>query len=263
MQDLKILALQSNIIWEAPSNNRIAFTKMIEREFDGHDIIILPETFTTGFPVDPQYHAEKYDGETIHWMKEISEKYNTSITGSLLLANNETYTNTLVWIHNDGEISYYNKRHVFSMGGEHNKIKAGDTKLIVELKGWNLRPMICYDLRFPVWSMNTYNNGFEYDIAIYVANWPAIRSYPWKTLLLARAIENQAYVIGLNRIGEDGPGNHYSGDSMIIDPKGEILDQGEPGKELAISAILSFNDLQDFRQKFNVGPDWDRFKIED
>ena len=150
------------------------------------------------------------------------------------------------------------------MGGEHEKISAGTKKLNVNLMGWTIRPMICYDLRFPVWTKNHFDekNGFEYDLAIYIANWPAVRSYPWKTLLLARSIENQAYTIGLNRVGIDGPGNKYSGDSMIVDPKGMILEQGIEGQEQALSITLSHNDLEEFRNSFNVGLDWDSFTIE-
>lgn len=264
MQDLKILALQTNLFWEDPKANLTKFEKQIEDNFDSHQLIILPETFTTGFPVDPYVYCEDFNGPTITWMRSISQRYNSVITGTLLIKDNNSYANTLVWMLPDGSFSTYQKRHVFSMGGEHEKIAAGTKKLIVNLNGWNIRPMICYDLRFPVWSKNKFNNktGFEYDIAIYVANWPAVRSYPWKTLLLARAIENQAYIIGLNRVGKDGPGNIYSGDSMIVDPKGTILEQGNEGSEEALSITLSYNNLKGFRNKFNVGTDWDKFIIE-
>lgn len=262
MQDLKVLAIQANLFWEDPEANRKAFEKIIDQEFNGHDIIILPETFTTGFPVDPNYHSESIDGTTINWMKEISSRYNCVITGSVLLSKENHYSNTLIWMTPDGSFQTYDKRHVFSMGGEHEKIKPGSEKLIVKYKGWNIRLMICYDLRFPVWSKNTYDEGFEYDLALYVANWPAVRSYPWKTLLLARSIENQAYMIGVNRVGNDGPGNRYSGDSMIVSPKGEIISQGREGEEDTLSATLSYSELVRFRNKFNVGLDWDRFTIE-
>ena len=210
MQDLKILVIQSNLYWEDPEKNRNAFEKIIEAKFDSHHLIVLPETFTTGFPVDPHLFSEKTDGPTIGWMKHISIKYNTVITGTILLQTNDHYANTLIWMCPDGNYSYYEKRHVFSMGGEHEKITPGKEKLVIELMGWKIRPMICYDLRFPVWSKNTYdsNNGFEYDIAIYVANWPEVRNYPWKTLLLARAIENQSFIIGANRVGKDGLDNN-------------------------------------------------------
>lgn len=261
MQDLKVLALQSDLEWENPAANRKQFEKKIESNFKDHDLIILPETFTTGFPVDPQLHAETENGHTIEWLKTISARYKSVITGSILLSNGDSFSNTLIWMEPNGNYHKYNKRHVFSMGGEHERIKPGNSYIITELKGWKIRPMICYDLRFPVWSKNRYNNGFEYDIAIYVANWPAVRSYPWKTLLLARSLENQAYIIGVNRIGVDAPGNNYSGDSMIVDPKGKIIAQGEEGKEMSLSATLSYEDIIKFREKFNVGVDWDDFEI--
>ncbi len=264
MQDIKVLALQADIFWENPEKNRSEFEKRIEREFNSHHLIILPETFTTGFLVDPHKFSEDIDGPTIDWMRQISSKYDAVITGTLLIKTNDKYANTLIWMRPDGSFSYYKKRHVFSMGGEHKKITAGNEQLIVALRGWKIRLLICYDLRFPVWCKNYFDkdNGFEYDLAIYVANWPAVRSYPWKALLLARAIENQAYVIGLNRVGISGTGNSYSGDSMIIDPKGIILKQGTEGVDEALSVTLSHNNLVDFRNKFNVGPDWDRFTIE-
>lgn len=262
MQDLKVLALQTDLLWEDPEGNRKVFENKINHEFDDHDLIILPETFTTGFPVDPSYHAEPIDGKTIKWMKDISSKFNCVLTGSVLLSKDDHYSNTLIWVLPDGSFQTYDKRHVFSMGGEHEKIRPGSEKIVVEYKGWKIRLMICYDLRFPVWSKNTYNEGFEYDLALYVANWPAVRSYPWKTLLLARSIENQAYMIGVNRVGKDGPGNMYSGDSMVVSPKGEIISQGKEGEEDTLNATLSYAELVRFRNKFNVGLDWDRFEIE-
>ncbi len=262
MQDLKILALQTTLIWEDPLENRIRLQKKISDSFDDHDLIILPETFTTGFPVDPHNHSESIDGETFSWMLGLASKLNCVITGSLLLARDNYYANTLIWMQPDGTWQAYEKRHVFTMGGEHEKISPGNQKLVVELKCWKIRPMICYDLRFPVWSKNIYNDGFEYDLAIYVANWPAVRSYPWKTLLHARAIENQSYVIGVNRVGKDGPGNSYSGDSMVVDPLGKVILSGKEGEDMPLSATLSYDKLVSFRKSFNVGLDWDRFSIE-
>ncbi len=263
MQDLKILALQSDLYWENPTSNIVRFEKQIEDNFNSHHLIILPETFTTGFPVDPHKFAEDISGKTVSWMRRISAEYNAVITGSLLIKTAGKYANTLIWMLPDGEYKSYEKRHVFSMGGEHEKISAGTDKLIVHLRGWKIRPMICYDLRFPVWSKNQFNenDGFEYDLAIYIANWPAVRSYPWKTLLLARAIENQSFIIGLNRVGIDGPGNKYSGDSMIIDPKGNILAQGNEDGTDALSVKLLHEEITEFRDKFNVGNDWDEFVI--
>ncbi len=261
MQDLKILALQANLFWEDPERNRTEFEIKIDNDFNDHDLIILPETFTTGFPVDPHTFSETISGPTVGWMKKIANSYNTVITGTVLIQSDQQYSNTLIWMKPDGEFETYGKRHVFSMGGEHEKITPGDDKLIIEYKGWKIRPMICYDLRFPVWSKNTYDEGFEYDLAIYVANWPAVRSYPWKTLLLARAIENQSYVIGVNRVGKDGNGNLYSGDTLVVNGKGNLIYQGNESVEEAITVALSHEDLSILRENFNVGPDWDKFTI--
>ncbi|MBT3174490.1 MAG: amidohydrolase [Lentimicrobiaceae bacterium] len=261
MHDIKILGIQTGLIWEDVKGNIDAITKKIELAFDGHDLIILPETFTTGFSVDPKKFAENINGITVNWMRDLSQKLNAVITGSLLLSHGTNYTNTLIWMRPDGTMDSYEKRHLFSMGGEDKKISPGKKPLFVELKGWKIKPMICYDLRFPVWSKNTYNDGFEYDLAIYIANWPAVRSYAWRTLLLARAIENQSYVIGLNRVGTDGLNIQCNGDSMIIDPMGEIIKETNDGKEEALSVNLSHDALKKFRSKFNVGPDWDKFEI--
>lgn len=263
MQDLKILGLQSDLAWESPEENRKAFEKKIKVNFDGHDLIVLPETFTTGFPVDPSLHSEKIDGPTISWLKELSSSLNTTITGSFLLNSNGSYSNSLIWMRPDGSYEGYDKRHVFSMGGENKSIKAGEKQLIIELQGWKIKPMICYDLRFPVWSKNKFSkqNGFEYDMAIYIANWPAVRSYPWRQLLIARAIENMACVVGINRVGTDGPGNDYSGNSMFLDAKGSVLEEFGDGLEKALSVNFSASDLNNFREKFNVGYDWDEFEL--
>ena len=197
-------------------------------------------------------------------MREVAGQKNAVVCGSLLIRSGTDFSNTLIWMHPDGSYERYDKRHVFSMGGEHERIKAGSRQLTVELKGWKIRPMVCYDLRFPVWSKNRLleNGEFEYDLAVYIANWPAVRSYPWKQLLIARAIENMAYILGVNRVGHDGPGNYYSGDSMLVDYKGKIVELADEGKEQLFTQVLSMNQLTDFRKKFNVALDWDEFEIQ-
>ena len=264
MQDLKILYFQSDLVWENPEANLSRFEKKIDESFSGQHLIVLPETFTTGFPVDPKPFAETIDGDTVKKMKELSAKTGAVITGSFLMKEDGNYFNTLLWVQPDGKIERYDKRHVFSMGGEDKKITKGKKQLLVELNGWRIRPMICYDLRFPVWCKNHYDKtgGFEYDLAIFVANWPSQRSYPWDMLLIARAIENQAYVLGVNRIGYDGTGNFYSGNSKMIDPKGRVISEVENGKESAETVTISKEKLIAFRNKFNVGRDWDKFEIE-
>ncbi|GMT44442.1 MAG: hydrolase [bacterium] len=262
MQNLDILYLQSDLAWENPAQNRENFEKKILAQGQGCDLIVLPETFTTGFPVDPAPFAETTDGESLQWMQRLAAETGAVISGSLLLKEETTYSNALIWMRPDGTFERYNKRHVFSMGGEHKHIKAGNRQLQVELKGWKIKPMVCYDLRFPVWSKNRYENGaFEYDLVIYVANWPAVRAYPWDALLVARAIENQAFVLGVNRVGTDGQGNAYPGHSKLVDARGMILSEAPENEEVSMRVNLSGKQLQDFRNKFNVGCDWDRFEI--
>jgi len=262
MKDLQVLYLQANLVWENPVQNRKHFEKKILAQGRGYDLIILPETFTTGFPVDPAPFAETPDGESLQWMQRMAAQTGAVITGSLLLADASFYFNTLIWMRPDGTFERYDKRHVFSMGGEHKHIKAGNRQLVVKLNGWKIRPMVCYDLRFPVWSKNRYENGtFEYDLAIYVANWPAVRAYPWDALLTARAIENMAFVLGVNRVGTDGLGNTYAGHSRLIDAKGIILSEAPENTEASMRVNLSGQQLQEFRKKFNVGRDWDQFEI--
>lgn len=263
MDDLTLLCIQTDLVWENPQLNRRHMEQIISKQKNACDLILLPETFTTGFPVDPHPFAETEDGESIQWMHRMAKKTGAVVTGSLLLKTGNLFSNSLIWMRPDGTYERYDKRHVFSMGGEHETIQPGQKQLTVTLKGWNIRPMVCYDLRFPVWSKNQYQNGvFEYDLAIYVANWPAVRAYPWNQLLLARAIENQAYIVGINRVGKDGLGNLYQGDSKVVDAKGQILSEAPTGKESAFFATLSGKELQRFRAKFDVGRDWDSFTLD-
>jgi omega-amidase len=262
MQDLKIAFVQTRLHWEDSKANQLHFSRLIASLKTQPDLIVLPETFNTGFPVDPRKWAEKPDGSSFKWLQHKAVETGAVICASMLMESGEEYHNSLIWMRPDGSHRLYNKRHVFRMGGEHERISPGDGHLLTRLKGWNIRPLVCYDLRFPVWCKNTYDNGhFEYDFMIFVANWPAVRTLPWKQLLIARAIENQAYVLGVNRIGTDGLGIDYAGDSCLIDPKGQIIAQAKSGEEAIIEESISLNELDSFRKKFNVGMDWDRFKI--
>ncbi len=263
MDDLKIMYVQAGLVWENPKINRENFEEIILQKASGCHLVVLPETFTTGFPVDPLPYAETPDGESLKWMHRMAIETGAVICGSLLLKAGAGFTNSLIWMPPDGNLKRYDKRHVFSMGGEDEKIRAGKEELIVELNGWKIKPMVCYDLRFPVWSKNRYEAGqFEYDLAIYVANWPAVRSYPWNILLKARAIENQSYVLGVNRVGKDGLGNQYDGFSKLIDAKGKIISEAPQGKEAVKKCLLSWDELARFREKFDVGRDWDRFTLQ-
>jgi omega-amidase len=262
MQDLNIAFIQTSLHWENPAANRLHFSRLIEKLQNKPDLIVLPETFNTGFPVDPQLWAEKSDGESFRWLQIKSNETGAVMCASMLMESGDQYHNSLIWMRPDGSHRQYNKRHVFRMGGEHERITPGDGHLLTRLNGWNIRPLVCYDLRFPVWCKNTYeNDSFEYDFVFFVANWPAVRSTPWKQLLIARAIENQAYVLGVNRIGKDGHGIAYSGDSCLIDPKGHIVAEAKADEEAVVEATLSYGELNSLRNKFNVGMDWDRFEI--
>jgi omega-amidase len=262
--NFSISLIQSEIIWERVEDNREHFGKLIMACPDGTDLIILPEMFSTGFSMNAQQIAEKYSENmpTIKWMKEASARKNACICGSVSVSENEEYYNRLIWVQPNGLIFTYDKRHLFSFAGEQNHYKNGNKRLIVEWQGWKICPLICYDLRFPVWSRNALTeNGADYDLLIYVANWPEIRRSPWEKLLYARAIENQAYLAGVNRVGADGNGHSYSGDSVILNPRGEVVNSAMKGEEKIISASLSMSELVDFRSKFPVLSDADTFRI--
>lgn len=264
MQDLKITLLQTTIYTDDPDANRKHFREKLEQITGETDLIILPEMFTTGFPADPAKYAENFSGPTLQWMKEIAAEKNAVVTGSIIIEKEGQYFNSLIWMQPGGSYSTYNKRHIFYLGKESTSIAPGKEKLITELNNWKISPMICYDLRFPVWSKNIFNNGkYDYDLLVYVANWPAARSYPWKQLLIARAMENQSYVIGVNRIGKDKNSIPHSGDSMIIDPEGEVLLQAKAAEECLVQRTLSWQKLLDYRKKFNVAANWDKFHIEE
>ncbi len=263
MQDLKVTIIQSDIVNENPEQNHRIFGKKIDNIGKNPDLIILPEMFNTGFPVDPEKYAEEIDGESVHFLLKKATEKNCAIAASVVLKHEQNFTNDFIWMNPDGTFETYSKRHVFGLGEESEFITPGRDKLIMNYKGWNICPLVCYDLRFPVWSKNTYKNGdYEYDLLIYIANWPEIRNYPWKQLLIARAIENQSYVIGVNRVGIGKNGDNHSGDSMIIDPEGKVMFTPKSGEEIIKTLILSASDLQEHRTRFAVGPDWDDFEIE-
>lgn len=236
------------------------FTKQISKLETYPDVIVLPEMFSTGFTMKPELLAEVHEGPALQWMQEMAEKTGSVITGSVAVKDDGSYYNRLYWAQPDGKYYMYNKRHLFRMGNEHEHYTAGTQRLIIEYKGWRICPLICYDLRFPVWSRNSNQN--PYDVLIYVANWPQVRSYPWEQLLVARAIENQCYVAGVNRIGEDGNGIPHSGNSAIINPRGEYICKPELNGDLAVTAQLSMEYLIDFRKQFPVLSDADQFEIQ-
>ncbi len=258
MDDLKITIIQSNLDWENKEKNLELFSQKISAIAEATDLIVLPEMFTTGFSMRPELFAEKTNGKTIDWMREKAKEKNCVITGSFICEENKNYFNRLVWMRADGTYSTYDKRHLFSMGDENNHYTAGKNKIIEEIKGWKICPLICYDLRFPVWSRN---KNSAYDVLIYIANWPERRAHPWKTLLLARAIENQSYTVGVNRIGNDGNEIYHSGDSAVINAKGEIISKIMPHEESIETIILNYSELIEFRKTFSVMNDADNFEL--
>jgi omega-amidase len=257
MQDLKITIIQSDLHWKSPEANMAMFEEQIWKIKEQTDLIVLPEMFTTGFTMDAKEVAEPMNHRAYKWMKQMAAQTKAVITGSVIIREGDKYFNRLLWMETDGYCSVYDKRHLFRMAEEHQVFSGGDKKIIKEIKGWKIYPLICYDLRFPVWSRNV-NNG--YDLLIYVANWPQVRSSAWNILLRARAMENLSFVAGVNRVGNDGNGIFYSGDSAILGPKGEELFVAHD-KEVVHTQTLSYDDLQTFREKFPANLDADGFEI--
>lgn len=248
--------IQSDIIWEDKINNLKKCQESIDK-IESTDLIVLPEMFTTGFSMNPKNISEKMGGETMKWMKQNAHKMNSAICGSIIIEEDDKYFNRFIWVNPDGSIHYYDKRHLFSYAGENENYTRGDSKIIIEYKGWKICPLICYDLRFPVWS----RNSEEYDLLIYVANWPSKRKSAWKSLLVARAIENQCYVIGVNRVGFDNSGNFHSGESSIINALGDSLYINSNSEDLYTNDI-SKSELDKIRKQFPFLNDKDNFKIE-
>lgn len=252
MAPLAVTIIQTPLFWEDIDRNLKMFSDKIKAIKERTDLIVLPEMFTTGFSMNVKTLAEHPDGKTLQWMKEQAKKKKCVIAGSYIV---EGAYNRLIWMKEDGSYETYDKRHLFRFAGEDQYFKAGKKRLITTINGWRICPLICYDLRFPVWSRN--NN--DYDCLIYVANWPEARRKAWNTLLEARAHENQCYVVGVNRVGKDGKDIAYSGDSTIIDPKGNSICDTGVGQETTQTVKLSYAVLESFRKKFPVSLDADQF----
>ncbi len=257
-EDLKVSLVQSDIVWEDKEEN----LKRYEAKLNANnDLIILPEMFSTGFSINASNLAERMDGTTIKWLLQKSKDLNSAICASLIIEDSG-YRNRMVFVKPSGEIDYYDKRHLFSMADENSVYTAGNKKVFVNYLGWNINLQICYDLRFPVFSRNLFTAGkWEYDLLIYVANWPSPRRNAWKNLLVSRAIENQCFVAAVNRVGKDANDLDYLGDSEIIDPKGKSLLAFDESSESENSAVLSFKEMNNYRKKFPLGNDADSFKI--
>jgi predicted amidohydrolase len=257
MSNLKVSCIQADLAWENIDQNLNMFSELLTQVPDDSDLIVLPEMFTTGFTMNSKELAEPMNGKSFQWLKDQSRKHNKIILGSVIIEENNNYYNRCISMFPDGNYYTYDKGHLFRMEREHIDFTKGESKTIFKHKAWRICTLICYDLRFPVWSRNQNN----YDVLIYIASWPESRREVWNTLLKARAIENQSYVIGVNRIGKDGEGITYSGDTVIIDPKGQIITKAGDYKEEIISAELSLTELEKFREKFPVHLDADKFKL--
>lgn len=255
---LQVALIQPILVWEHPEQNRLNFSKQIENLPQIVDLVVLPEMFTTGFTMNASEVAETMDGDTVKWMVALAKKQKLAITGSVVIKENGNFYNRLLFVYPDGTFKTYDKRHTFTLAGEHNTYTAGSHKLIVDYKGWKLCPLVCYDLRFPVWARNVE----DYDVLIYVANWPKVRMTAWDALLKARAIENMCYCIGVNRVGLDGNNHEYSGHSVAYDVLGNRLDSIPQGKEAVEVVCLNKDELETYRSKLNFLSDRDSFSLE-
>lgn len=269
MSTLTITTIQSNLIWEEKQANLRLLEKKIAGIEEKTEIVVLPEMFNTGFSMKPELLSETMDGETVEWMKKVSRDYGIVLTGSLMIAEEGKYYNRLVWMLPNGHYGHYDKRHLFAFGNEDKHYSPGNKRLIASVKGWKINLQVCYDLRFPVWARLAPSqppprgeeySAPEYDVLIYVANWPERRSHAWKTLLCARAIENQCYVVGVNRVGSDGNNVYHSGNSLIIDPLGQVL-YHMADEEDVNTITLQKEMLDDVRDKFPFWKDADDFMI--
>ena len=255
---LHIALFQANTVWENPQANRDIIDQWLGKVSKETDIVFLPEMFTTGFSMKVAELAEPMDGETMRWMKKQCSDHQFVLCGSLIIQDEEKYFNRLVFVEPSGEVQFYNKRHLFTMGNEESYFEQGTKRLIVHYKGWRICPLICYDVRFPVWS----RNRNEYDLLVYVANWPRNRDEVWNTLLKARAIENQTYVVAVNRVGVDGQMIHYSGYSQILNAKGNCMATANKGEAEMVEAEIFWSELEKFRTAFPVLNDADTFYLE-
>jgi len=256
-KQLSVAIVQSNLVWENPIQNRLNFSKKITAIESDIDLIILPEMFTTGFTMHPEILAETMTGNTVKWMKQLANEKQVAIMGSIIISEDNTYYNRMLFVEPSGAIHYYDKRHTFTLAGEHLVYTAGKEQKTVDYKGWKILLQICYDLRFPVFARNTMN----YDLVVYVANWPAPRIAAWDALLKARAIENMSYCIGVNRVGLDANNLEYPGHSTVYDLFGNSVVSCEANSENIKTALITKDHLKKYRKKLQFLSDQDRFKL--
>lgn len=255
---MKVTLLQPGLSWEDIDKNFLLFERLFSEMKEGCDMVVLPEMFSTGFTMNPEQFGAEELAKVPEWLQNMSDKYDFAIAASSIAREGKANFNRFYFATPQNDISFYDKRHLFRMGEEQDHYSAGSERKIFEYKSWRILPQVCYDLRFPVWS----RNKDDYDVMIYVANWPAVRQDTWNALLKARAIENQSYVIGVNRTGND-PRVFYDGGSVVFSPKGEVISENARNKTEELYADLSMNDLNAFREKFPVWKDRDNFFIED
>jgi len=267
MQPLTFTLIQTGLYWEDKQANLTMLEQKINSISQPTEIIVLPEMFSTGFSMQPHLFAENMNGETVQWMKRIAQQKKVIVTGSIIIQEEEHYYNRLIWMLPNGSYGYYDKRHLFAYAGEDKHYTPGNKRLIASVKGWKINLQVCYDLRFPVWARQNLlsvngdgGGGEEYDVLLYVANWPERRNYAWQTLLNARAIENQCYVIGVNRVGADGNNIAHCGNSMVIDALGTIVYQ-QQNEEDIFTITLQKEALQEVRRKYPFLHDADYFNI--
>ena len=253
---LKVTIIQSNLFWEDKLANLKGFEKKINK-ISHTDLIVLPEMFTTGFTMNPKSMAETMDGKTVNWMLDIASEHKCLLIGSVIIEEDNNYYNRLIVAFPNGNLQYYDKKHLFTLAHEHHHYAAGNKQLLIEYKGWKLFPLICYDLRFPVWARNT----TDYDVLIYIASWPKLRIAAWDALLKARAIENMCYTIGVNRVGMDDNDYEYPGHSTVLDAYGAELLSTNENQEQTGSTILDKNNLNEVRNKLQFLNDKDSFKL--
>lgn len=266
MPSLSISTIQTNLIWEDKVANLQVLESKINSINEATEIVVLPEMFSTGFSMRPELFAETMEGETVAWMQRIAATNKIILTGSCIIKEGNKYFNRLIWMLPNGQYGYYDKRHLFAYSGEDKHYSAGNKRLIASVKGWKINLQVCYDLRFPVWARQSppppgqAGRGLEYDLLIYAANWPEKRNHAWKTLLCARAIENQCYVIGVNRVGNDGNNIYHSGNSLIISPLGEVLYHMADEEDI-FTITLDKETLDEVRNRFPFWRDGDDFSL--
>ncbi len=256
MKNLSITLIQTNLIWQKASANCEHIGQLLQKQQPETDLIVLPEMFNSGFTLEASKVAEKMEGDTVCWMKLLASQHRAAVTGSLVIRDNEQYFNRMIIAYPDGQLYWYDKKHLFRMANEQQRYSAGKQRVIINWRGWNIALYVCYDLRFPVWCRNQNDT----DLMLFVASWPGARAFPWKTLLQARAMENLCYVCGVNRIGIDANNIMYQGDSSVLDMAGNAICQLENADTIE-TVTLSANKLKRFRKKFPAHLDADKFTV--